>query len=203
MFERIAAFVLQEHLAQHSFDPPVGPAGDRRLLSPHNKPVRTADGWISFTVNTDAQVRAFLKATDRSELLDDPRFSSVAARARHVVEWFEVRGAPLTARTTDEWLAVLQVADIAAQPCHTLETLPHDRHLEAVGLVRFEDHPTEGRTAAIRSTVRFGAAYPELRSPAAPRGADTFAVLAELGLSGAQIGALVAEGAAVVAARPA
>ena len=62
MFETMASFVLQEHLAQQSFDPPVGPAGDRRLLSPHNKPVQTADGWISFTINTDPQVRAFLKA---------------------------------------------------------------------------------------------------------------------------------------------
>jgi crotonobetainyl-CoA:carnitine CoA-transferase CaiB-like acyl-CoA transferase len=52
MFETMAAFVLQEHLAQHSFDPPVGPIGDQRLLSPHNKPVKTADGWISFTINT-------------------------------------------------------------------------------------------------------------------------------------------------------
>jgi len=29
MFETMASFVLQEHLAQQSFDPPVGPAGDR------------------------------------------------------------------------------------------------------------------------------------------------------------------------------
>ena len=53
-------------LAQAGFDPPVGPPGDQRLLSPHNRPVRTADGWISFTVNTDAQVRAFLTAVDRA-----------------------------------------------------------------------------------------------------------------------------------------
>ena len=84
MFETMATFVLQEHLAQHSFDPPVGPAGDQRLLSPHNKPVKTADGWISFTINTDPQVRAFLLATDREHLLGDERFASVAARARHV-----------------------------------------------------------------------------------------------------------------------
>jgi hypothetical protein len=31
MFETMAAFVLQEHLAQQSFDPPVGPAGEPRL----------------------------------------------------------------------------------------------------------------------------------------------------------------------------
>ena len=53
MFETMAGFVLQEHLAAQSFDPPVGPAGDQRLLSPYNKPVQTLDGFISFTINTD------------------------------------------------------------------------------------------------------------------------------------------------------
>ncbi|WP_408451695.1 CoA transferase [Paraburkholderia fungorum] len=88
MFETMSAFVLQEHLAQQSFDPPVGPPGDLRLLSPHNKPVKTADGWIAFTINTDQQVRAFLKAVGREELLDDARFTTVAGRAKNVAEWF-------------------------------------------------------------------------------------------------------------------
>jgi crotonobetainyl-CoA:carnitine CoA-transferase CaiB-like acyl-CoA transferase len=196
MFETMAAFVLQEHLAQHSFDPPVGPPGDLRLLSPHNKPVQTADGWISFTINTDPQVRAFLKATDRHALLDDPRFNSVAARARNVGEWFAIRGAPLTNGTTAEWLARLRAADIAVQPCHTLETLPHDPHLEAVGLIAYEQHPTEGRTASIRSSLRVDEATLPRRAPAQPRGADTRALLQELGYAPDAIDALIASGAA-------
>jgi crotonobetainyl-CoA:carnitine CoA-transferase CaiB-like acyl-CoA transferase len=167
-------------------------------LSPHNKPVQTSDGWVSFTINTDPQVRAFLKATDRHDLLDDLRFSSVAARARNVAQWFEIRGAPLTSRTTAQWLEILRAADIAVQPCHTLETLPHDPHLDAVGLISFEDHPTEGRTAAIRSSIRFDEAYPPLRLPAQPLGADTRAVLEELGYTDAGIDELLSDGAAVL-----
>jgi len=196
MFETMAAFVLQEHLAQQSFDPPVGPPGDLRLLSPHNKPVKTSDGWISFTVNTDPQVRAFLIATDRRELLDDVRFSSVAARARNVSEWFAVRGQPLTNKTSSEWLDALRAADIAAQPCHTLESLQRDPHLQAVGLIQHEDHPTEGRTAAIRSSIRFDEAYPALRTPSCPRGWDTESILTELGFGSDEIGGLLESGAA-------
>jgi crotonobetainyl-CoA:carnitine CoA-transferase CaiB-like acyl-CoA transferase len=196
MFETMAAFVLQEHLAQQSFDPPVGPPGDLRLLSPHNKPVKTSDGWISFTVNTDPQVRAFLVATDRRELLDDVRFSSVAARARNVSEWFAVRGQPLTNKTSSEWLEALRAADIAAQPCHTLESLQRDPHLQAVKLIQHEDHPTEGRTAAIRSSIRFDEAYPALRSASCPRGWDTEHILAELGFGSEEIGGMLESGAA-------
>jgi crotonobetainyl-CoA:carnitine CoA-transferase CaiB-like acyl-CoA transferase len=191
MFETMAAFVLQEHLAQHSFDPPVGPPGDLRLLSPHNKPVRTADGWISFTINTDPQVRAFLNVTGRQDLLDDPRFNSVAARAKHVSQWFEIRGAPLPQRTTADWLKLLRDADIAVQPCHTLDTLPHDPHLQSVGLIEYEQHPTEGRTAAIRASIRVDDQYLPRRSPAKPRGSDTRNLLQEMGYSPQEIDALL------------
>lgn len=199
MFETMAAFVLQEHLAQRSFDPPVGPPGDLRLLSPHNRPVETADGWISFTVNTDVQVRAFLQVTDRAALLADSRFATVAARAVHVTEWFAVRGAPLTGKNSAQWLAILQAADIAVQTCHTLESLPEDRHLKAVGLIGSEEHPTEGTTASIRSTIRMDGAYPPLRDPARPRGADTVDLLLELGYAPAAVDDMLANGSAISA----
>jgi crotonobetainyl-CoA:carnitine CoA-transferase CaiB-like acyl-CoA transferase len=193
MFETMAAFVLQEHLAQQSFDPPLGPAGDLRLLSPHNQPVRTKDGYISFTINTDAQVQAFLKITDREELLSDTRFSSIAGRAKYVAEWFEIRGAALENKTTEAWLAIFRAADLPAMPCHTLETLTKDPHLKAVELLNFEIHPSEGKTAVIRSTIRVDGRYPSARSGAVPNGWDTNEILDELGYSAEELKKLAIE----------
>ena len=187
MFETMASFVLQEHLAQQSFEPPVGIAGDLRLLSPHNQPIKTKDGYISFTINTDAQVKSFLKITDRATLLTDERFLTVASRAKYVSEWFEIRGAALENKTTDEWLAVFREADLPAMPCHTLETLPHDPHLKAVELINFENHPTEGKTAVIRSTIQVDGAYPSARSSAVPCGWDTKEILNDLGFNEEEI----------------
>jgi crotonobetainyl-CoA:carnitine CoA-transferase CaiB-like acyl-CoA transferase len=187
MFETMAAFVLQEHLAQQSFDPPVGIAGDQRLLSPHNQPVKTKDGYISFTINTDAQVQAFLKVTDRNELLNDNRFATIANRAKYVSEWFEIRGAALENKTTEEWLAVFRAADLPAMPCHTLETLTQDPHLKAVGLLSYENHPTEGKTAVIRPTIQVDGQYPSARSSAVPCGWDSIEILEELGYTADEI----------------
>ncbi|SDK34792.1 Crotonobetainyl-CoA:carnitine CoA-transferase CaiB [Agrobacterium fabrum] len=196
MFETMAAFVLQEHLAQESFEPPVGAAGDRRLLNPHNKPLKTSDGWISVTINTDPQVRAFLKAVGRDHLLDDPRFATVAARAKNVKEWFEVRGAALSDKKSAEWLAIFQAADIAAMPCHTNETLRSDPHLEAVGLLSTEEHPTEGTISVIRSTIRCDDAYPSPGGYAQPRGWETCEILSELGLGDDEIAEIIGSEAA-------
>jgi crotonobetainyl-CoA:carnitine CoA-transferase CaiB-like acyl-CoA transferase len=198
MFETMASFVMQEHLAQQSFDPPVGPAGDQRLLSPHNKPVETADGWISFTVNTNAQVAAFLRVTGRDHLIDDTRYNSVASRARNVREWFEIRGAPLTQKTTAEWLEVFGAADIASKPCHTLETLRKDPHLNAVKLFVGDSHPTEGKTVAIRSPIRVDEGVMAMPDFAQPKGWETRQVLADLAYDQIQIEQLISNGAAIV-----
>jgi crotonobetainyl-CoA:carnitine CoA-transferase CaiB-like acyl-CoA transferase len=167
------------------------------LLSPHNKPVKTADGWISFTVNTDTQVRAFLSATSRENLLGDERFNSVSARAKNVAKWFEIRGTPLTDKTTDEWLELFQQADIAAQPCHTLETLPHDKHLKAVGLIQSEQHPTEGKTSAIRASIKVNDSYLQLRESSQPKGWETEQLLEEMGYAKNEIQSMLASGSAI------
>jgi crotonobetainyl-CoA:carnitine CoA-transferase CaiB-like acyl-CoA transferase len=198
MFETMASFVLQEHLAQQSFEPPVGPAGDFRLLSPHNKPVKTKDGFISFTINTDAQVKAFLKITDRAELIQDERFMTVSSRAKYVSEWFEIRGAALENKTTDEWLKVFREVDLPAMPCHTLETLTNDPHLKAVELINFENHPTEGKTAVIRSTIQINGQYPSARSASVPNGWDTKKILEDLGFDESEIETFTTEKAAKI-----
>lgn len=195
MFETMASFVLQEHLAQQSFEPPVGPPGDLRLLSPHNQPVKTKDGYISFTINTDVQVKAFLKITDRTEFLTDERFQTVASRAKYVSEWFEIRGAALDSKTTEEWLEVFRKADLPAMPCHTLETLTQDPHLKAVELINFENHPTEGKTAVIRSTIQVDGVYPSARTSAVPCGWDTKEILHDMGYSDAEMERLINENA--------
>ena len=74
MFENAASFVLVEHLGDHSFVPPLGDWGDRRVLDPLAQPIQTSDGWIAVSANTDGQAFAFFDAIGRPELKTDPRF---------------------------------------------------------------------------------------------------------------------------------
>lgn len=197
MFETLAAMVLQEHLGPASFDPPLGPIGDRRILSPHNQPMATADGWISLTANTDAQSRSLLRALGREDLLDDPRFATATARFRHVDDWFSIRTDSLKQRTTSAWLQILGEYDIPCMPCHTLDSLLDDPHLRAVGLVEPpQDHPDEGRVRMLRSTILVdGRPEPAGRPPSGHIGAHTCAVLREAGYRQDEIDALIASGA--------
>ena len=106
MFENMASFVTSEHMGAATFDPPVGPTGDGRLLSPHYRPLPTKDGFITVAPNTDAQAFAFFDAIRRPELKADPRFSSAAARTKHAEEYFQIRIEGLSLKTTSEWLDI-------------------------------------------------------------------------------------------------
>jgi crotonobetainyl-CoA:carnitine CoA-transferase CaiB-like acyl-CoA transferase len=196
MYETMAAFVLQEHLATATFDPPLGPPGDRRILNPDNRPLQTADGWISLTANTDAQTRAFLIAIDRSDLIEDPRFKTTADRFRHVDAWFAARNDALKGKTTSDWLDIFARYDVPAMPCHTLDSLPHDPHLTAVGLMESIHHPTEGAATGIRPTILYAGESGTAGHSARPNGWDTLEILAELGFGKAEIATIISNGTA-------
>ena len=195
MFETMASFVLHEHMGPHSFEPPLGPVGDERVLNADNAPIRTADGWLSVTTNSDAQTRSLLRAIGREELMTDPRFATVAARLRHIGAWYRMRNAAFTGRTTAAWLVILNAADVPAMQCHSLDTLLQDPHLAAVGLVDVRDHPAEGRVRTIRPTVIEDGVIPEGRAVAPALGADSRSVLAGMGFACQEIDALLSSGA--------
>lgn len=195
MFENMAAFVLQEHLGAMSFRPALGPPGDQRVLSPEARPLRTADGYIAVSANTDAQAHGFFEAIGRPELKEDPRFATVAARTAHTKEYFALRATALTGRSTAEWREVFARLDVPAMPYNTIESLLTDPHLRATGMVAEEEHPTEGATWAIGAPNLFSGGVAE-RLPPAPRlGADGRKVLEEAGVEADEIEGLARDGA--------
>ncbi|NKC29866.1 CaiB/BaiF CoA transferase family protein [Falsiroseomonas selenitidurans] len=195
MFENMAAFVLQEHLGAMSFRPALGPPGDARVLSPEARPLRTRDGFIAVSANTDAQAHGFFRAIGRPELIADPRFATVAARTAHTKEYFALRATALLGRDSAEWLAILGAEDVPAMPYNTIESLLTDPHLRATGLVREEEHPSEGPTIAIGApNILSGGMAPRL-PPAQRLGQAGRDVLAEAGLSAAEIDELARDGA--------
>lgn len=200
MFENMAVQVLTEHLYNRSFVPPLGKAGDPRLLNAFYAPSKTADGYISITANTDAQVFALMEEMGHAEFRHDPRFNSVTARFANVQAYFALRAEGLRRRTTAHWIGVCRRLDIPAAPYHTLESLVEDPHLQAVGLLQEREHPSEGRLVDIAQPNRLsGGARTDWR-PAPRLGEHTGEILREAGFSPAEVDALLGSGAAHQAA---
>ncbi len=197
MFENMAAFVLREHMGSTTFDPPTGPPGDARILNPENRPMATADGYLATSPNNNAQAFAFFDAIGQPELKSDPRFATVEARAANSRAYAQLRASALKARTTAEWLALFEAADIPAAPYNSLETLVDDPHLAATGFLSKEDHPSEGTIRTLGIPMQFSGGMRQEMRPAPRLGEHSVEILQEWGVEASLVDAALARGAVV------
>ena len=195
MFETFTSFVMAEHMQGRAFDPPTGPAGYPRLLTPWRRPHRTADGHVCVLPYSDRHWRGFFALAGRPELADDPRFADMPSRGRNIDALYTVLADIMASRSSAEWLSALEDADIPAMPMHSPESLFEDPHLQAVGFFRKVDHPTEGRTIQVRPPVEFSRTPGELRRHAPHAGEHSGQILREAGLDEDEIAGLFASGA--------
>ena len=196
MLENMASFVSSEHLGAATFDPPVGPTGDNRLLSPDYRPLPTKDGYITVGPNTNHQAFAFFEAIGRPELKTDPRFDSAAARTKNAAAYFVVRKEGLAQKTTAEWLEIFDRLDVPAARYNRIDDLLTDPHLQDVGFFQPEDHPSEGRIRRSRRANKFSGGERASETHAPLLGEHTREILAEAGYDAAAVDAMLAVGAA-------
>ena len=195
MFETMASFVASEHLGAATFEPPEGPSGDARLLSPDYRPLPTRDGFITIRPNDNRQAFAFFDAIGRPELKTDPRFATPITRTQNAADYFTLQVEALARKTTAEWLAIFAEADVPAARYNSIDDLLEDPHLGDVGFWQEDEHPTEGRIRRTRIPVTFRGGMRDETRPAPRLGADTYEILQEAGYNEAEIQALIESGA--------
>jgi crotonobetainyl-CoA:carnitine CoA-transferase CaiB-like acyl-CoA transferase len=182
MFETMAAFVVPEHLAGLTFEPPLGPAGYERLLNPYRKPFKTLDGHIAVVPYNDHQWTRFFKIAGRDELISDPRYATVLARSRHFSELYRLIEETLATRTTAEWGEAFERAELPFALVNSFDALLEDPHLAATGFWHEVEHPTEGRVRQAAIPVKLSDTPASIRRPAPNLGEHTEEVLRELGI---------------------
>lgn len=183
MFEMMGQFVLSEHMNGHTFEPPMGELGFPRLLSSERRPYPTRDGYLFVLPYTDAHCGRLFELIGQPELLDDERFSSTHGRATNASAFNAILSKVFGEKTSAEWMALLDAADVPAMPLNDLSTLMKDPHLEATGFFERFEHPSEGRLVNIRVPTRWTHSQPEHRYPAPRLGEHTDEILREVGLA--------------------
>ncbi len=195
MFESLTQFVLGDHMAGRTFDPPVGPMGYARLLAEHRNPYATKDGYLCLLIYNDKQWRNFFRLLGRDEMFDrDPRFSTHTSRSENIEEVYAFVAAQLVTRSNAEWLAALTEADIPVMPLNSLEDLLNDPHLNETGFFATVEHPTEGRLRTMAVPSRWSESPPGAQRPAPRLGEHSVEVLREAGYAEAEIDNLLATG---------
>ncbi len=197
MFEAMTQFILGDHMAGLSFDPPRGEPGYARLLTAHRKPYATADGMLCVLIYNDKHWHSFFQVTDQRDGLGrDPRFTTHAARATHIDAVYAEVARLMRTRTTADWRRLLDAADIPNMPMNSPADLLGNEQLRATGFIQDEVHPTEGPMHTLAHPTRWSATPPERRFEPAPQlGQHTIELLREAGYPEQRIGELLASGA--------
>ncbi len=163
MFEAFTNFMLIEHLAGKTFDPPNAPVCYFRQIDPDRQPFPTKDGYISIVAYTDASIAVILNLLENPGFMDDERFATLGLRAKNLNALYREIARLTPNFTTAELLLRCQDAQIPAQPVRDIGDIMDDPHLAATGFFKRRSHPSEGDYFEMRSSLSFGDyAQPEL-----------------------------------------
>jgi crotonobetainyl-CoA:carnitine CoA-transferase CaiB-like acyl-CoA transferase len=196
MFESLLQTVLGEHLGGYTFVPQSGEPGYARMLAKDRRPYRTADGYVCALIYNDKQWRAFSELIGKPDLMQSEQFSNQEARSRNYDTAYALVDEEMRRRTTGEWIAALEAADIPVQRMNSLSDIVHDPHLGAIGYLAVIEHPSEGTIRSMAVPSEWSETVPQYRRHAPRFGEHTREVLLEAGLSQSAIDAMIASGAA-------
>ncbi|MEL6857689.1 MAG: CoA transferase [Pseudomonadota bacterium] len=182
MLESFTFFNMVENLYGETFLPGNGKLAYTRSINANRKPYKTKDGYIGLVPYSDKQWEMFFDMGGRPGVFQDPRFSTYSARTENITDLYAIIGEVALLKTTDEWLTLLDEANIPAMKYNQMSDVLTDEHLNAVGFFETRNHPDAGAYRSMKHPVHFSATPADVAMDPPCLGADTETVLASLGL---------------------
>jgi len=195
MYETLVSFVMVEHLYGETFLPAIESAGYKRLLNKERRPYPSKDGYFALLPYMDDHWKEFTRLIGREEILQDPRFATLATRLANIEVVYATLAEICATRTNAEWTELLKTSNVPHGPVNSLEDLLNEEQLKATGFWKEFEHPTEGPIRMPDIPPRFSRTAPDIRRLQPRLGEHSVEVLREAGLDEARIAAMLATGA--------
>ena len=150
----------------------------------------TRDGQMNLAAPWGRLWKRFCDVIERSDLTCDPRFARPEDRAQNRDALNREITTALKARTTAEWVEILNAAGVPSGPVNDIAQTfadPQVRHLRIATPVT---HPTVGPIEVARNATNLEGVPGELQRPAPESGEHSDEILRQFGLDDAEIEAL-------------
>jgi crotonobetainyl-CoA:carnitine CoA-transferase CaiB-like acyl-CoA transferase len=190
-----AAWTMASDLAPTLVDGrPVSKRDRHHLITPLGNRFRCSDDrWIILNMPETRWWAPFCKTVERPELLEDERFGTVKDRFDNMPALIDLIDEAMATRTLAEWGRIFDEAGLIWGPASSIDELAADPQAVAIGLFPTIEHP-EGDFRTVGAPMRISGAEIRPRGPAPAVGADTTAVLADIGYTAEEVAALAAAG---------
>jgi crotonobetainyl-CoA:carnitine CoA-transferase CaiB-like acyl-CoA transferase len=150
----------------------------------------TADGEIAVAVGSERQWPRFCEALGLATLAGDPRFATNGDRVEHRAELRPILAERLRERSSADWLAALDAAEIPAGPIRDIVEAFASPEAVALGMTVEMEHPAWGVIRQVGLPFQLSATPATIRTPPPLLGEGTAGILAELGYDADAIASL-------------
>jgi crotonobetainyl-CoA:carnitine CoA-transferase CaiB-like acyl-CoA transferase len=131
----------------------------RRLGNAHSNMVpyqvfACREGDLILAVGNDQQFVSFCKVIGREDLASDPRFVKVTGRNIHRTALIPQVAEELKRRTMEEWVELLEAANVPCGPIHTFDQVFNDPQIQHRGIFQSLPHSAGVDAPIVASPIR-------------------------------------------------
>ena len=157
--------------------------GNRSANNAPRNTYRTSDGaWVAVSTSALSIAERVMRLVGRADVVDEPWFATGSGRAAHADDLDGAVASWVGQRTRDDVLAAFDAADAAVAPVYDGGDIVADPQFNALGTVQYVDDDDLGRIAMQGPLFRMSRDNAPIRFTGRAPGADTDAVLGELGI---------------------
>jgi crotonobetainyl-CoA:carnitine CoA-transferase CaiB-like acyl-CoA transferase len=171
------------------------PLGTSNKMTAPYQAMASSDGYFVMGANNQKLWVQLCTLMKRTELLEDPRFSTIALRLANRPALQEELEKSFRTQPKDFWVELLLANGIPAGPIIGYPEAFASEHSQARQMRMEIDHPVEGKVPNIGFAVKLSGTPQQVRRHPPLLGEHTQEVLAELGIGEAERSRLQAEGA--------
>ena len=157
-----------------------------RMSAPYQA-VKASDGYFVMGANNDKLWETLCNVMDRTDLLSDERYATIADRLANRAPLIEDLEKTFVTAPMEEWVEKLLAAGIPAGPIYNYEQALDNDHARLRQVSMEINHPIEGRIRSIGFPVKLSGTPQQIRRPPPLLGEHNAELLAELGVSASQV----------------
>ncbi len=173
-----------------------GQEGNFHPTSPGTGMFQTADGHINIAASGDNLWRRFCEAAGAKDLLEDPDFATVVARARNRSALIAHLNEIMRRHKSAYWVELLNKVGVPCGPINAIDETFADPQVQHLGIAKPVSHPKLGPQRVVGQPIHLSAyPQPDELNPTPDQGQHTDDVLRELGYDAPAIAGLRGRGA--------
>ncbi len=165
-----------------------GQEGNFHPTSPGTGMFQTADGYINIAASGDNLWQRFCEAAGARDLLENPDFKTVVARAKNRPALSAHLSEIMRRHPNAYWVDLMTKAGVPCGPINTIDQTFADPQVRHLGIAKPVSHPKLGPQKVVGQPIHLsGYPQPDELRPTPDQGEHTEAVLRELGYDAAAV----------------